>query len=251
MLWRDRLSRRLQPLTFYGRWSVLTVRYEGWWVLLWRGLKIGLRPLGLLDGFHFCRLSLDEPLPQPDPQAGMVIDLATEADIAQLVPLIVDRYGEHQANALFRDRSVEDFLRQRLRRGSHCYVGRIDGEIVAYNWIFFNRHHWGHRDDVITMADDEALCDDAYTAPQWRGHGIHGALHGEMLLDLQRGGFRRAYTIVKIDKRSPTKVLRHVAWDFYGTWICFVRQRSGRSWSWQVRGTGEPFLAQNSSISSR
>jgi hypothetical protein len=231
-------------IRWYFRWGVDTIRYEGLHILLWRILRRSLSPFGRLDMDSFCRKDLTQPLGEKRARVDLTISQATEADTDQLAALVAKRYGPKQKRELFETCSIQKTIRDRFQQGAKCFVGRIGAEMVAYNWIFFHGREWSHRHFVLSISlnDDEALCDDAFTVGEWRGKGIHGAIHNQMLRCLQQSGIRRAYTLVGTDNVSSSKALHRLGWDFYGIALSFIPCRTNKVWVWRVRGTLEPFV---------
>jgi hypothetical protein len=234
----------MSQIRWYFRWGVDTIRYEGLHILLWRMLKLGVSPFGRLDMDSFCRKDLTQPLGEIPAKVDLTIGQATEADIDQLAALVAKRYGPKQKREMFKTCSIQETIRERFQQGAKCFVGKIGTEMVAYNWIFFHRSEWPHGYLVISISlnDDEALCEDAFTAEEWRGKRIHGAIHNQMLLYLQRSGIRRAYTLVGTDNVSSSKALHRLGWEFYGIALTFISHRTHRVRVWRVRGTPEPFV---------
>jgi hypothetical protein len=97
---------------------------------------------------------------------------------------------------------------------------------------------------MISLNDNEALCDEAFTVEELRGKGIHGAIHNQMLLFLQQSGFRMAYTVVHTDDVSSKKALQRLGWNFYGTLLYISSHKSDKVLVWQVRGPLDPFVAK-------
>lgn len=229
-------------IRWYLRLGIDTIRYEGLHILLWRMLIVGLFPFGRLSMDCFCRKDLTEPLGETRAKVHLIVSQATEADIDQLAALVAKRYSPKRKRELFTTHSIQETIRDRFQQGARCFVGKIGTQMVAYNWIFFHKKEWLVGHFVISLNDDEALCDDAFTVREWRGKGIHGAIHNQMLLHLQRSGIRRAYTFVDMDSISSSKPLHRLGWDFYGIGLSFTPHRTNRVWMWRVRGTLEPFV---------
>jgi RimJ/RimL family protein N-acetyltransferase len=226
------------------RQGIDTIRYEGLHILLWRMLRLGLSPFCTLAIDSFCRKDLSQPLGETRTKTDLAISQATEADIDQLVALATKRYGPEYIRKWFKSRSIEETVREQFKKNAKCFVGRIGTEMVAYNWLFFHQKEWSHGHYVISLHDDEALCDDAFTVEELRGKGIHGAIHNQMLLFLKQSGFRTAYTVVHTDNISSKKALKRLGWNFYGTLLYFSPHKSDKVLMWQLRGPLEPFVAK-------
>ena len=124
-------------------------------------------------------------------------------------------------------------------------MGKIGSEIVHYNWIFF---HWEESvagtGRFIYLKDDEALCNDACTVEDWRGKGVHTAVHNQMLSFLKKAGYRRAYTVVRTDNKSSQKTHHRLGWENCGTMLFFIPHGAEKAWIWRVRGTLGPFIGE-------
>lgn len=226
------------------REGVDTIRYEGPHILLWRMLRLGLSPLGRLAIDSFCRKDLSQPLRETRAKTDLTISQASDADVDQLATLIAKRYSPKEMRELFKTQSIQEKVRERFQKGAICFVGKIGIKIVAHNWVFFHEKKWSHGNYSISLNDNEALCDDAFTVEELRGKGIHGAIHNQMLLFLQQSGFRMAYTVVHTDSISSKKALQRLGWNFYGTLLYFSPHKSDRVLVWQVRGPLDPFVAK-------
>lgn len=231
-------------IRWYLRWGIDTIRYEGLHILLWRMLILGLSPLGTLAIDSFCRKDLTRPLGEMQAKVDLIVSQATEAHIDELATLVAKRYGPKYVREWFKTRSIQETIGDRFQQGAKCFVGRIGTEIVHYNWVLFHSEEWPRAPHFIHLSDREALCDDAFTVEEWRGKGIHGAVHNHMLLFLQQSGFRTAYTRVHTDNISSKKALQRLGWDFYGTLLYFSPHQSDKVLRWQVGGPLDPFVAK-------
>lgn len=229
-----------------SRWlfdyGVNTIRYEGLHILSWRMLRWALSPLGDLRATTFCRKDLTQPLGKKQANADLKIVQVTEADIDQLVALTEMRWSTKQKQKLFKTKSIRDTIIEQLHQGAKCFVGKIGNEMVHYNWIFFKTRDLDHY--YVQLHEREALCDDAFTPPEWRGKGIHGAVNNHMLLFLQQSGFQTAYTQVLTDNISSRKALRQVGWDCFGTLVYFHIPSANKVLIWQIHAPLDPFIPE-------
>ena len=122
------------------------------------------------------------------------------------------------------DPALPELFAARLERGFGCFVGRVEGRIVAYNWT---QYEPGEDDGAwIDLRPDEVHCLDAYTIDEFRGMNIHAALLREMLLFNGGLGYRFAYSATSLSNRRSRKGLRRLGWEQTGTFLQ-VRRRSG------------------------
>lgn len=238
------------PLRWYYTQIIETLRYEGPHILLWRTLRMCISPLGVMGLITFYKKDLTQPLGEIRAKVPLNIGQATESDIEQLVTLVKKRYGPAK-NMLgqYRNRGIRDNILERFRQGHRCFVGKIGTEIVHYNWIFF---HWKESiagtGRFINLRDDEALMDDACTAEAWRGKGIHGDVHNQMLLFLQQAGYRKAYTIGTSDNKSSQKPLHRIGWKISGTMFYFIPRGAEKARIFRIKGTLAPFVDKQAPI---
>jgi RimJ/RimL family protein N-acetyltransferase len=227
-------------IRWYFRWGIDTIRYEGMHIFLWRVLRLGLSPLGELRAVSFCRKDLTQPLRETRAKVDLLICQATEVDIDQLAALVGKRWSPKQKLKLFKTKSIQETINEQFQQGAKCFIGKIENEIINYNWIFFHRKDYGHY--FIYLSEGEALCDDAFTVEEWRGKAIHGAIHNQMLLFLQQSGYCTAYTLVQTDNISSKKALQRLGWNFYGTLVYFSSNTSDKALSWQSHDPLDPFV---------
>lgn len=127
-----------------------------------------------------CLLSLDRPLlAHPVPRVAARFQRAEQDVAGELAPVM------DFANA-------EPVLR-RLHLGRHCYVARVDGQLVAYGWITFDKEDIGELGLSVRLLPGEAYIWDCATLPAFRGKGLYPALLSHMLGELQQAGFRRVW----------------------------------------------------------
>jgi len=219
-------------------------------ILLWRMLRMCIFPLGVMGLTTFCEKDLTQPLREIRAKVPLNIGQATESDIEQLVTLTKIRYGPAK-NMLgqYKNRGIRDTILERFQQGHRCFVGKIGTEIVHYNWVFFHRKESvAGTGRFITLRDDEALMDDAYTAEACRGKAIHTAVHNQMLLFLQQTGYRKAYTVVNSDNKSSQKTHRRLGWKISGTMFYFIPRGTEKAWICPINGTLIPFAEEQTPI---
>ena len=97
------------------------------------------------------RRDLQKPFVPHQARVPVTVGRAVEADV--------------EAMAALEDEDAErvEIYRNRLRRGGQCFVGRIDGRIVATDWMRF-KTAWSWAD--IRVEDGDIYMTDAYAAPE-------------------------------------------------------------------------------------
>lgn len=220
--------------------GVNTIRFEGLHILSWRMLRWALSSIGDLRAITFCRKDITQPLVANRARADIVIRQATEGDIDPLAALTEKRWTKKQRQKLFKEKTIKETIFEEFTAGNICYIALAGTEMAHYNWIYFNKKEFVHY--FIQLNDHEALCDNAFTSQEWRGMGIHAAVHNQMLLFLQQSGFHTAYTHLLTDNISSKKALQHLGWDFYGKLVYFSLFGSDKVWMWQIHAPLDPFI---------
>lgn len=232
-------------LHWYCRRTIETLRYEGPHFLLWRIVQFCLSPIGTLGLVNFFQKDLTRPLRNIRPNVKLTVTQATESDIEPLATLVKRRRAHSKNPEQYSKLDIREKILQRFQRGCKCFVGKVRGEMVHYNWISFQWEESvpGAR-CFIHLRDDEALCNDAFTPEAWRGKSIHTAVNNEMLRFLQKTGYRRAYTAADAQNRSSQKALYRVGWTYSGTMLYFTPRRVDRAWICRINGTLDPFVEE-------
>ncbi|NIN00811.1 MAG: hypothetical protein GTO24_22840 [candidate division Zixibacteria bacterium] len=229
-------------LRWYCERTSETLRYEGPHYLFLRVLPLCLSPLGSLGLLNFFQKDLTEPLREVRAIVELTVGQATESDIDQLTRLVKKRYAHSKNLEWYSKLGIRNTILQRFKRGCKCFVGKVGKEIVHYNWIFF---HWEETDPgmgcFIHLRDDEALCNDGFTAEGWRGKSVHTAVNNQMLRFLQQTGYRRAYTVAGTQNKSSQKALYRVGWAHSGTMLYFIPRGTKKTWIWRIKGSLGPF----------
>ncbi len=133
-------------------------------------------------------------------------------------------------------------FRDRIAAGSLCFVARVDGASVAYNWVRIGTAIGAHG-VRMQFADDEIYTTDAHTERAWRGQGIHPALNHAMLAHARWLGFRTAYTLVRSDNIRSAVTMPRVGWQHAGTLLHFVPHWGKKRPIWLTRGCIHPMRA--------
>lgn len=217
------------------------LRYEGFPVLVWRGLRKSIAPLGDVRLLTFYEKDLVQPLPRVSARVPVTITVATQADFDQVTALIVKRRRPRLDLVNDELRRVRQIVSERSERGDKCFVAKLGADIVHSNWVILDSMEWpagtGHR---ITLPPDEAYTTDATTAEAWRGKGIHTAVLLAMLRFLQELGYRKAYAQVRTDNRSAWKSHERLGWRRTGTILLFRPVGRKVTWIWRLRGNLQP-----------
>jgi GNAT superfamily N-acetyltransferase len=222
-----RWSRRLSPRAHVagGMTDASARSARGPWQLLLRvvrGLPVLLAPCVRVRRLLFYESDLDGPPPPPLPRPSVPLSLhvATRdellARVAELPGFGVD---------------VEEAVR-RLDDGDVAIVGIVDRELAHLQWISF-RSPWVNEIGVtLRLATGESTAYGAFTAPAWRGHGIH-ALASRFLNEEQR---RRGATRMLAWVWASNRESRRVLFSKLG------RRRTKTVWSFWVLGMRRPLL---------
>ena len=170
------------------------------------------RPVRRPDVVAILRRDLTQPIPPAAARVPLETSVASREDVLGDVARLRESFDppahERLARALFG---------RRLGTGFLCFVGRVGGRIVAYNWT---QYEPGEDDGVyVDLRPDEVHCLDAYTIPELRGRNIHAALLREMLLFNAGLGYRYGYSWVSVTNRHSPKAHRRLGWERTGTML--------------------------------
>ena len=131
--------------------------------------------------------------------------------------------------------TVRRHILDRRQRGARCFVATIDGHVVHYNWLIFDRAESWPASSPSVLRQQEAYCTDAYTVPERRGQAIHTEVLYRMLLHLQQAGYQRAFTAVDSTNEASWKTHVRLGWTLSGLALHFRRCGSARAWVWAMR----------------
>ncbi len=202
------------------------------YVWLLRGAESVLRRLGSVKILLMFGKDLAGPLPDYRPGVKLTVEPAGEQDMDELAAIV-------EADDPSLADEMAGFYRQRLEGGSICFVARVDGVIVGSNWIRV-RTAVGADDLRMFFGSDEIYTTDAFTAPDWRGKGIHPALNHALLAFAQRQGYRRAYTMVLAENDQSLRTMPRFGWEHTGTILFFRPLGSKANSIWHVAGDPYP-----------
>jgi hypothetical protein len=160
-------------------------------------LRLIFRPLGDYSRVVIYRKDLTLPLTSILARVPIEVTQAIEADVPELLAV---RPGYSEA-----------MLKERFAAGARCFLARIGPRVVACNWYTTD----ALEDDPFDFSPGpgEIYCFDAFTAEEFRGHGIHGELLYRMLLDAQMSGCTVAYTWVETRNINSWKTHFRSGWE--------------------------------------
>lgn len=223
----------------YLRRTLWSLRYDGLLLTTWRAWKKLLWPLGSLNIFLFLVRDLSKPVGEVEARIGVAIVEATREDIPEIAALI----RQHHELTPHRREAVAQDLPAKLEGKDRCFIARVGGDLVHYNWVVTNSVDM----DIgatyrLGLSSDEAYTGPAYTGERWRGRGIHVAVLNQMMQSLQRDGYRAAYAHVLVENKSAWKGNLRLGWDLCGVLFSFQPRFLNRTWLWVVRGNLTRFL---------
>lgn len=166
-----------------------------------RGFRYFLRPLGRYELSVLYALDLEEPPVPARSRIDVEISIAGRGD-ADEITAMNPYHGR-------------DLITGRMEAGALCFVARIDGKIVGFNWLALREAQDAEYE--IRLRADEVYCLDARVALPYRGNGIHHELLYRMLLHAHENCFRRAYTRVSAMNRDSWKTHVKMGWKEAGT----------------------------------
>jgi GNAT superfamily N-acetyltransferase len=152
----------------------------------------------------------DLRLPVPDARADVPVTMsqATPADV--------------EAAALLAGPDFVQPFRARLEDGMVCFVAKLDGRVVAYNWT---RYRSGEDEgDLIRLGPGEIYTTDALVDERLRGKRIHGQTLAYMLRRAREEGYVDAYTMRSMFRWASRKAMPGLGWHVSGR---FLRIRVG------------------------
>jgi GNAT superfamily N-acetyltransferase len=165
------------------------------------------------------------------------------------VPVVMSRATEddvREAALMAGPQFVQPFL-ARLSDGMACFVAKLDGKVVGYNWT---RYESGlDEGDVIELGPGEVYTTDCLIDPALRGKRIHGVTLGHMLQVAKELGYVDAYTMRSELKRASRKAMPGLGWRVSGR---YLKVRAGRYFRViPLTGSPHPFYGAPASAPSR
>lgn len=199
---------------------------------LFRALARGLSLLGEAHVWLMFKKDLRQPLQPFEPRVPCLIEQADSSHMDELAQL-------HHADEQQQADDLAARYRERFGIGAHCFVARVDGRIVAFDWLRL-RAAVGAAEVPMLLKDDEVYGADAYTAEEWRGQGIHPALNYSLLKYAQEQGYATVYTQARADNAQSLPTLRRLNWTLTATLLIFEPQWALDKQMWLVRGSPYP-----------
>jgi GNAT superfamily N-acetyltransferase len=171
------------------------------------------RPLRqLLDLVAIVRCDLTRPIPAATARVPLETFVASREEVlGELTRLWQSTDPAEQ------ERLARALFTRRLEAGFLCFVGRVEGRPVAYNWTQYEPGEDGGV--YVDLRPHEVHCLDAYTIPELRGRNIHAALLREMLLFNAGLGYRCGYSKITVTNRQSPKAHRRLGWERTGTML--------------------------------
>jgi hypothetical protein len=168
---------------------------------LHRSAATASRPLRRrFDLLLMYRMDLSDPPPLYESRAPVEMAQATRAEVVEAARLAGPQF-------------TEPFL-ARLDDGMTCFVAKIGGEVVAYNWTRF-QPGWD-RSAFLDLGPGEIYTTDAFTAEAWRGRRIHTETLSHMLRSASSNGYTTAYTMASVWKPGARKSMDRLGWKLSG-----------------------------------
>jgi GNAT superfamily N-acetyltransferase len=173
------------------------------------------RPLRQLwDLVAIVRCDLTRPIPAATARVPLETFVASREEVLGELTRLWQSSGPAEQERL-------RVFTRRLEAGFLCFVGRVEGRPVAYNWTQYEPGEDGGV--YVDLRPDEVHCLDAYTIPELRGRNIHAALLREMLLFNAGLGYRYGYSKMTVTNRRSPKAHRRLGWERTGTMLLVGR----------------------------
>jgi len=164
------------------------MRRDGWKVALPKvGQEIVQLPYRRLR-FYLLSRQLDIPLPDLQPGIELMIRPFVFSDLAAVHE--IDRPSESRSCA------------ERLAHGQYGLAAVHAGKVVGVAWGA-SRTNSNMEKVISNLEPGDILCNDAYTAPEFRGKGIQTALTLARFRRFRDLGYRRAICYIEI-QNSPS-----------------------------------------------
>ena len=218
------------------------LRYQRLRGVSWNIAQAAIAPIGQLGLESLCQKDLTKPLSDVEAKIPITIGPAPRADIDQITALAEGLWDGVDEIGPYTRLGVRATVVDRFDRGQKCFVAKIGDQIVHYNWIGFGCEETiAGTGRFLVLDDGEAVCHDGMTVEQYRGKGVHLAVHNQMLIWLKEHGYRRAYTVVGTLDR-PANITHHrLDWEVSGRMLYLITKRSRRVFVVRVGGTLDPF----------
>ena len=87
-------------------------------------------------------------------------------------------------------------VRRRLDERQECLVGWLGSTLVHYRWETMQPAYLPYLDTVFSPGEGEILVVESFTAPRYRGRGIHGLATARMLARARARGASRSIAFI-------------------------------------------------------
>jgi GNAT superfamily N-acetyltransferase len=174
------------------------------------------RPLRRAQLEAIVRRDLTQPIPAASARVPLETFVASREETLEEITRVWQSTDPAE-----QERLARALFTRRLEAGFVCFVGRVEGRAVAYNWTQYEPGEDGGF--YVDLRPDEVHCLDAYTVPELRGRNIHAALLREMLLFNAGLGYRYAYSRYTVTNRQSPKAHRRLGWERTGTMLLAAR----------------------------
>ena len=177
-----------------------------------------VRPILRVTVQTILRRDLTQPIPEATTDVPLETFIASRREVLDEVTTLIQPL----------DPSLSARFERYLDDGFVCFIARVHGQLVAYNWTQVKPgKDWFY---YMDLRPDEIHCTDAYTAPDFRGRNIHAVLLREMLLFSAGLGYRYAYSGVALTNRRSPKAHRRLGWETTGRALLVHRGPVIRLW---------------------
>jgi len=145
-------------------------------------------------------------------------------------------FGEYQT---MRPATDSKELARRLESHQRCLIARLNQRLVGAVWVVVGRSaRITYLECELPLPAATVYLFEAYTDPQFRGHGIAPALSNELLRRCREEGMQRAILAALPENHAALRPLAKSGFEVYslmgrlrfGPWHChWTRNLSGRS----------------------
>ena len=139
-----------------------------------------------------------KPIPAPAADVRPEVRQLASGELALLRPI--------SSRAMYR--RFEGFMRE----GYRCYVARLDGAVVAYQWYSERPYHNPVMRTTFPLRPREIFSVYSHTLRVWRGRGLATQLRASAFRDFQREGIRSVRSTIEESNRDSFGVV--VPWGF-------------------------------------
>jgi GNAT superfamily N-acetyltransferase len=205
-----------------------TVRHQGVALLLWEMFQNALSPLWEIEAEIWFAKDLSEVSDHPHPTLDLRIAEAEPDDVPAIVACLIEEDLPLDPDELVEEtRKLTRVQLSKMRMGGTCFLARVDGELVHINWTLY-RITASMLSSAVLLDYEEVVTTDAYTAPRWRGKGIHSVVLNHMLGVAHSRGRETAYTMTLLWNRPSRKGIIPLGWRRSGTLFYIRSEHTGK-----------------------